>query len=79
MVDSCELAEPKEVLYLAEEGQLTPKEYDNLVYDFVNFLVYMSEPIALERQRLGLWVLLFLFIFLIPVYLLNKEYWKDIH
>lgn len=79
MVDSCELAEPKEVLYLAEEGQLTPKEYDNLVYDLVNFLVYMSEPIALERQRLGLWVLLFLFIFLIPVYLLNKEYWKDIH
>jgi ubiquinol-cytochrome c reductase cytochrome c1 subunit len=79
MVDSCELAEPKEVLYLAEEGQLTPKEYDNLVYDLVNFLVYMAEPIALERQRLGWWVLLFLVIFLIPVYLLNKEYWKDIH
>lgn len=37
MVDSCELAEPKEVLYLAEEGKLTPKEYDNLVYDLVNF------------------------------------------
>lgn len=79
MVDSCELAEPKEVLYLAEEGKLTPKEYDNLVYDLVNFLVYMSEPVALERQRLGWWVLLFLVIFLIPVYLLNKEYWKDIH
>ncbi len=79
MVDSCELEEPKEVLYLAEEGQLTPKEYDNLVFDLVNFLVYMSEPVALERQRLGWWVLLFLVIFLVPVYLLNKEYWKDIH
>ena len=79
MADSCELAEPKEVLYLAEEGQLSPKEYDNLVYDLVNFLVYMSEPIALERERLGWWVLLFLVIFLVPVYLLNKEYWKDIH
>ena len=79
MVDSCELEESKEVLYLAEEGKLTPKEYDNLVYDLVNFLVYMSEPVALERQRLGWWVLLFLIIFLIPVYLLNKEYWKDIH
>jgi ubiquinol-cytochrome c reductase cytochrome c1 subunit len=79
MVDSCELAEPKEVLYLAEEGQLTPKEYDNLVFDLVNFLVYISEPVALERERLGWWVLLFLVIFLVPVYLLNKEYWKDIH
>ena len=72
MVDICELAEPKEVLYLAEEGELTPKEYDNLVYDLVNFLVYMSEPIALEHQRLGVWVLLCLFIFIVPVYLLNK-------
>ena len=79
MVDSCALDEPKEVLYLAEEGELTPKQYDDLVYDLVNFLVYVAEPIALERQRLGWWVLLFLVIFLIPVYLLNKEYWKDIH
>lgn len=79
MVDSCELPEPKEVLYLAEEGELSPAEYDKLVYDLVNFLVYMGEPIALERQRLGWWVLLFLALFLVPVYLLNKEYWKDIH
>lgn len=66
------------VLYLAEPGKLTAAEYDKLVYDLVNFLVYMGEPIALERQRLGWWVLLFLAIFFVPVYLLNKEYWKDI-
>lgn len=79
MKDSCELEEPVEVLYLAEEGELTPQEYDALVYDLVNFMVYMAEPIALERQRLGVWVLIFLALLLIPVYLLNKEYWKDIH
>lgn len=70
--------EQEGVLYLAEPGALNPAEYDKLVYDLVNFLVYMGEPIALERQRLGYWVLLFLAIFFVPVYLLNKEYWRDV-
>lgn len=74
-----EITEEKDgVMYLAEPGKLTAAEYDKLVYDLVNFLVYMGEPIALERQRLGWWVLLFLAIFFVPVYMLNKEYWKDI-
>lgn len=66
------------VLYLDKEGSLTAAEYDKLVYDLVNFLVYMAEPVALERQAIGWWVLLFLVIFFVPVYLLNKEYWKDV-
>ncbi|ASP38712.1 cytochrome c1 [Bacterioplanes sanyensis] len=66
------------VLYLAEEGQLSAEEYDTLIFDLVNFMTYVAEPIATERERLGFWVLLFLGIFFIPVYLLNKEYWKDI-
>ena len=49
-----------------------------LVYDLVNFMVYMAEPIAVERERLGWWVLLFLAIFFVPVYFLNKEFWRDI-
>ena len=66
------------VLYLAEEGELSAEEFDKVVYDLVNFMVYMAEPIALERQTLGWWALLFLAIFFVPVYFLNKEYWKDI-
>ncbi len=66
------------VLYLAEEGALSAEEFDKVVYDLVNFMVYMAEPIALERQTLGWWALLFLAIFFVPVYFLNKEYWKDI-
>lgn len=66
------------VLYLEKAGQLNSAEYDKVVTDLVNFLVYMGEPIALERRSLGWKVLLFLFILLIPVYLLNKEMWKDV-
>lgn len=66
------------VLYLAESGSLNKAEYDEVVYDLVNFLTYVAEPIALERQSLGWKVLLFLLIFLVPVYFLNKEYWKDV-
>ena len=74
-----EVTETKDdVLYLAESGALSAEQYDQVVYDLVNFLTYMGEPIALERESLGWKVLLFLLIFLVPVYLLNKEYWKDV-
>ncbi|MDF1764148.1 MAG: cytochrome c1 [Oleibacter sp.] len=72
------MEEQDHVLYIAEEGQLTEAEYDKLVYDLVNFLVYVAEPIALERERLGFWVLLFLAFFFIPVYFMNKEFWRDV-
>jgi len=75
-----ELTEEKEgVLYLAEEGELSAKEYDVFSRDLTNFLVYMGEPIAQRRQEIGFWVLLFLAILFIPVYYLNREYWRDIH
>lgn len=70
--------EKENVLYLAEKGKLDKKQYDTLVFDLVNFLVYVSEPIALERQRLGWWSLLFLVILFIPAYFLNKEFWRDV-
>lgn len=74
-----EITEEREnVLYLAEGGKLSAEEYNKVVSDLVNFLVYVSEPIALERQRLGWWVLLFLAIFFVPVYFMNKEFWKEV-
>ncbi len=66
-------------LELVEQGSQTPEEFDRTVRDLVNFLAYMGEPIKLERQALGIKVLLFLFVLLIITYLLKKEYWKDIH
>ncbi len=61
------------------KGSLSPAQYDQAIYDLVNFLAYSAEPMKMERQRLGIYVLLFLAIFLIPAYLLKREYWKDVH
>lgn len=60
-------------------GELSPEEYDQTVLDLVNFLVYSGEPVQLERERLGFWVLGFIVIFFILTVLLKKEYWRDVH
>ncbi len=66
-------------LELVSKGQMSDKEYDRAVTDLVNFLEYVGEPHKLERQRLGVWVMLFLMVFSLFAYLLKREYWKDIH
>ncbi|MDP2901522.1 MAG: cytochrome c1 [Methylovulum sp.] len=66
-------------LVLDEPGKLSENEFDRMVNDLVNFLVYVGEPVQQERQSLGKYVLLFLGLFLVIAYLLKKEYWKDIH
>lgn len=66
-------------LVLAKPGTMTPMEYDQAVADLVNYLVYQSEPVRLERQTIGIYVLIFLAIFLLLAYLLKREYWKDVH
>lgn len=60
------------------EQDLKPEEFKQSVGDLVNFMAYMGDPVKVERERLGVWVLFFLFVLLIPVWFLNKEYWKDI-
>ncbi|MEQ9395027.1 ubiquinol-cytochrome c reductase [Haliea sp.] len=64
---------------LASEGAMAPEEFDDAMYDLVNFLAYAAEPIAAERKRIGIYVLLFIALFFIFAWLLNREYWKDIH
>jgi ubiquinol-cytochrome c reductase cytochrome c1 subunit len=60
------------------EQELGPEGYEEAVGDLTNFMHYMAEPIRNERERLGIFVLLFLALLFVPVYLLNKEYWKDV-
>ena len=55
------------------------EDYDKTVRDLVNFLVYLGEPVKLQRYRIGAWVMLYLFVLLIFVYFLKREYWKDVH
>lgn len=68
-----------ERLQLVKKGKLTPEQYQSAVRDLVAFLAYMGEPVQLERQRIGFWVLLYLVVFAVLSYLLKKEYWKDVH
>jgi ubiquinol-cytochrome c reductase cytochrome c1 subunit len=57
---------------------MSPEEYDMFVRDLVNFLDWAATPEQLERRTLGIWVLIFLFVFLIFAYLLKVEIWKDV-
>ena len=54
-------------------------DYKQVVYDLVNFLVYLSEPAKFQRQKIGIWVIIYLLSFLFLAILLKKEYWKDVH
>ena len=73
--------EPKviEKLEIVEEGTQTPEQFDQTVNDLVNFLQYIGEPVQVERERMGKYVLFFFFMFIVLAYLLKKEYWKDVH
>ena len=66
-----------DVLWSLREGQ-SEADFDNNVRDITNFLDYVGEPAKLIRLKLGKWVLLFLGILFILVYMLKKEYWKDV-
>ena len=66
------------VLWLVQE-QLNHEEFDQFALDIVNFLDYVAEPIQLKRKNIGIWVILFLLIFLIFSYLLYKDIWKEVH
>lgn len=59
-------------------GVLSPEEYDEFVRDTVNFLEYISEPVRATRRILGVWVLIFLGVFLIIANMLKNQIWKDV-
>lgn len=60
------------------QNSMSKAEYEAQVGDLVNFMAWMAEPMRFERQKYGGYVILFLLVLLIPVYLLNKEFWKDV-
>lgn len=59
-------------------GQLSREEFDGVARDIVNFLDYISEPMQLERQALGIRVIAFLLLFLVLAWLLKREIWSDV-
>lgn len=61
-----------------KQGTMKGNEFDETVADVVNFLAYAAEPFHAEQQRIGYWVLGFLVVLFVLMYLLKKEYWKDV-
>lgn len=59
-------------------GTLDAREYDAAVANLVAFMQWMGEPAAKARVQIGVWVLLFLAVFTVIAWFLNRAYWKDV-
>ena len=62
-----------------QAGKLSRVEFDVFLGDLTNFMVYIAEPVQVERRSLGWKVMLFLVVLFFFAYALKKEYWKDVH
>ena len=64
---------------VVEKGTMAPEEFDTMIRDLVAFLSYIGEPNQSYRKSLGIYVLIFLFVFFGFAYAMKKDYWKDVH
>lgn len=67
------------IFELQHPGKMTPQEFDVAMRDLTAFLTYLAEPAQLQRVSIGIWTMLFLIVLLGLCYLLNKEFWRDVH
>lgn len=74
----CETHKTLNGFKLVQKGTMNDTEFKQVAYDVANFLTYVSDPSALDRKRLGPWVLLFIAFLTAMFYLLKREYWRDI-
>lgn len=63
---------------ITRAGSLSPEEFDVVAQDLTAFLVYISEPVQLERRSLGIKVILFLVVLFLFAFAYKKELWKDV-
>lgn len=61
------------------DGSMTTEEYDQAILDLVNYLEYTGEPFRLQSEAIGKWVLIFILVLFIFVFMLKKEFWRDVH
>jgi ubiquinol-cytochrome c reductase cytochrome c1 subunit len=57
---------------------MSASEYDQFARDLTAFLTYVGEPAILKRERIGIWVMLFLSLLTLLSYFMYQEYWRDI-
>ena len=70
---------PVEGFTISQPGTQNAKQYDQTVRDITAFLEYAGEPVALKRQNVGVWAILFLVFFTFMAWLLKREFWRDVH
>ena len=58
-------------------GKLSKEEFDSVIYDLTNFLVYVGEPAKATRERIGWYVVFYFLIFTALSSLLYREFHKD--
>ncbi len=61
------------------EGRMSTTQYDTMVRDLVNYMVWMGEPAASIRKKAGVVVLFFLSVLFVLAYAMKREFWKDVH
>jgi ubiquinol-cytochrome c reductase cytochrome c1 subunit len=61
------------------EGRMSTTQYDTMVRDLVNYMVWMGEPAASTRKKAGVVVLFFLSVLFVLAYAMKREFWKDVH
>lgn len=54
------------------------RQFDSDAADLVAFLAFITDPTAGKRLQIGVWVLLFLALFVVIAWRLNAVYWKKI-
>ena len=64
---------------LVSEGSRSGEQFDQDARDIANFLQYVGEPAALQRERYGVWVFLYLVLLTCVLYVLKHEFWRDVH
>lgn len=76
--------DPKKVAHVfkgfetTSPGTLNEAEFNAATADLVAYLQWMSEPMARDRVRIGVWVMLFLAVFTVIAWRLNAAFWKDV-
>lgn len=61
------------------KGTLTPEQYDRVVRDITNFLVYVGEPARLAREDIGWAAIIFILVLIGLTYALKRDTWRDLH
>lgn len=60
------------------QGTLSPAQFNKTMKDIVTFLYWANHPHQAEREKMGIWVMIFMGIFIIVAYLLKREYWRAV-